>query len=216
MAAALINISLFYVFLLSNRTAGNASDEALDRLPTSATCMNLLKLPPYRRYTYVLTIKSQRFLMWSLNDLKYNVFVQQRANGAEVIVCNKFRCWFWLELIVAKYIPLQTIAFPVFQNKHHYSSTRWVWSSWPVSSCPIKDCSEAMNNTTRPFRRSNLQVGWLLADVVHHYRDHVEIKITTSAVHIWCGTSAVYINYPVVKYVQVLRKWGLVWWLLAV
>ncbi|CAI0467575.1 unnamed protein product [Linum tenue] len=30
------------------RAAGNASDEALDRLPTSATCMNLLKLPPYR------------------------------------------------------------------------------------------------------------------------------------------------------------------------
>ncbi|GFQ02234.1 E3 ubiquitin-protein ligase upl6 [Phtheirospermum japonicum] len=32
------------------RTAGNASEEALDRLPTSATCMNLLKLPPYRRF----------------------------------------------------------------------------------------------------------------------------------------------------------------------
>ncbi|KAK2990179.1 hypothetical protein RJ640_014631 [Escallonia rubra] len=31
------------------RAAGNASEEALDRLPTSATCMNLLKLPPYRR-----------------------------------------------------------------------------------------------------------------------------------------------------------------------
>ncbi|XP_019419938.1 PREDICTED: E3 ubiquitin-protein ligase UPL6-like isoform X2 [Lupinus angustifolius] len=30
------------------RTGGNASDEALDRLPTAATCMNLLKLPPYR------------------------------------------------------------------------------------------------------------------------------------------------------------------------
>ncbi|KAL3626638.1 E3 ubiquitin-protein ligase upl6 [Castilleja foliolosa] len=30
------------------RTAGNASEEALDRLPTSATCMNLLKLPPYK------------------------------------------------------------------------------------------------------------------------------------------------------------------------
>ncbi|KAK7303645.1 hypothetical protein RJT34_14556 [Clitoria ternatea] len=30
------------------RAGGNASDEALDRLPTSATCMNLLKLPPYR------------------------------------------------------------------------------------------------------------------------------------------------------------------------
>ncbi|XP_040990913.1 E3 ubiquitin-protein ligase UPL6 isoform X2 [Juglans microcarpa x Juglans regia] len=30
------------------RAAGIASEEALDRLPTSATCMNLLKLPPYR------------------------------------------------------------------------------------------------------------------------------------------------------------------------
>ncbi|MBA0629250.1 hypothetical protein Godav_023835 [Gossypium davidsonii] len=30
------------------RAAGSASEEALDRLPTSATCMNLLKLPPYR------------------------------------------------------------------------------------------------------------------------------------------------------------------------
>ncbi|XVE82321.1 hypothetical protein DITRI_Ditri15bG0138900 [Diplodiscus trichospermus] len=29
------------------RAAGTASEEALDRLPTSATCMNLLKLPPY-------------------------------------------------------------------------------------------------------------------------------------------------------------------------
>nr|XP_027118125.1 E3 ubiquitin-protein ligase UPL6-like [Coffea arabica] len=30
------------------RAAGSASEEALDRLPTAATCMNLLKLPPYR------------------------------------------------------------------------------------------------------------------------------------------------------------------------
>nr|GEY54429.1 E3 ubiquitin-protein ligase UPL6 isoform X1 [Tanacetum cinerariifolium] len=30
------------------RAAGSAFEEALDRLPTSATCMNLLKLPPYR------------------------------------------------------------------------------------------------------------------------------------------------------------------------
>uniref|UniRef100_A0A6N2LU27 HECT-type E3 ubiquitin transferase n=1 Tax=Salix viminalis TaxID=40686 RepID=A0A6N2LU27_SALVM len=30
------------------RAGGTASEEALDRLPTSATCMNLLKLPPYR------------------------------------------------------------------------------------------------------------------------------------------------------------------------
>ncbi|OMO53433.1 Ubiquitin-protein ligase 7 [Corchorus capsularis] len=30
------------------KAGGAASEEALDRLPTSATCMNLLKLPPYR------------------------------------------------------------------------------------------------------------------------------------------------------------------------
>ncbi|XP_073118616.1 E3 ubiquitin-protein ligase UPL6 [Henckelia pumila] len=30
------------------RTSGNASEEAVERLPTAATCMNLLKLPPYR------------------------------------------------------------------------------------------------------------------------------------------------------------------------
>nr|XP_028951954.1 E3 ubiquitin-protein ligase UPL6-like isoform X2 [Malus domestica]XP_028951955.1 E3 ubiquitin-protein ligase UPL6-like isoform X2 [Malus domestica] len=29
--------------------AGNGAEGALDRLPTAATCMNLLKLPPYRR-----------------------------------------------------------------------------------------------------------------------------------------------------------------------
>ncbi|KAL9251575.1 E3 ubiquitin-protein ligase UPL6-like protein [Drosera capensis] len=29
------------------RAAGSATEEALDRLPTAATCMNLLKLPPY-------------------------------------------------------------------------------------------------------------------------------------------------------------------------
>ncbi|XP_061360254.1 E3 ubiquitin-protein ligase UPL6-like isoform X2 [Gastrolobium bilobum] len=34
--------------LCIQRAAGNASEESLDRLPTSATCMNLLKLPPYR------------------------------------------------------------------------------------------------------------------------------------------------------------------------
>lgn len=31
------------------RAAGSATEEALERLPTSATCMNLLKLPAYRR-----------------------------------------------------------------------------------------------------------------------------------------------------------------------
>ncbi|XWS38900.1 hypothetical protein CRYUN_Cryun18bG0002900 [Craigia yunnanensis] len=31
------------------RACGSVSEEASDRLPTSATCMNLLKLPPYRR-----------------------------------------------------------------------------------------------------------------------------------------------------------------------
>ncbi|XP_050130421.1 E3 ubiquitin-protein ligase UPL6-like isoform X9 [Malus sylvestris] len=32
--------------------AGNGAEGALDRLPTAATCMNLLKLPPYRRSTW--------------------------------------------------------------------------------------------------------------------------------------------------------------------
>ncbi|WVY92397.1 hypothetical protein V8G54_031485 [Vigna mungo] len=36
------------------KAGGNASEEALDRLPTSATCMNLLKLPPYKRFVIVL------------------------------------------------------------------------------------------------------------------------------------------------------------------
>ncbi|KAH6757940.1 ubiquitin protein ligase 6 [Perilla frutescens var. hirtella] len=36
-------------------TAGNASEETLDRLPTSATCMNLLKLPPYRSSVGAIT-----------------------------------------------------------------------------------------------------------------------------------------------------------------
>lgn len=40
----------FYLY----RAAGSASEEALDRLPTSATCMNLLKLPPYRRFVQFL------------------------------------------------------------------------------------------------------------------------------------------------------------------
>ncbi|KAL5782068.1 hypothetical protein ACOSP7_007097 [Xanthoceras sorbifolium] len=37
------------------RAAGDSSDEALDRLPTSATCMNLLKLPPYRSKEHMST-----------------------------------------------------------------------------------------------------------------------------------------------------------------
>ncbi|KAK6117789.1 hypothetical protein DH2020_048461 [Rehmannia glutinosa] len=48
----LVGLGLDLIFdkysLLSDRTAGNAFEEALDRLPTSATYMNLLKLPPYR------------------------------------------------------------------------------------------------------------------------------------------------------------------------
>ncbi|KAF9623652.1 hypothetical protein IFM89_003684 [Coptis chinensis] len=33
--------------MLKSRTAADAYEEALYRLPTSATCMNLPKLPPY-------------------------------------------------------------------------------------------------------------------------------------------------------------------------
>lgn len=39
--------------MFAYRAAGSASEEALDRLPTAATCMNLLKLPPYRRFVVV-------------------------------------------------------------------------------------------------------------------------------------------------------------------
>jgi len=44
------------------RAGGNASEEALDRLPTSATCMNLLKLPPYKRFVIVLLV----FSVWNV------------------------------------------------------------------------------------------------------------------------------------------------------
>ncbi|GAB4825610.1 E3 ubiquitin-protein ligase upl6 [Ancistrocladus abbreviatus] len=44
------------------RAAGNASEEALDRLPTSATCMNLLKLPPYRNKEQL-----ERKLLYAVN-----------------------------------------------------------------------------------------------------------------------------------------------------
>lgn len=37
-------------FEICFRAAGSASNESVDRLPTSATCMNLLKLPPYQRF----------------------------------------------------------------------------------------------------------------------------------------------------------------------
>lgn len=36
-------------FCIQRTAPEDASDEMLDRLPTSATCMNLLKLPPYKR-----------------------------------------------------------------------------------------------------------------------------------------------------------------------
>ncbi|KAJ6891471.1 E3 ubiquitin-protein ligase UPL6-like isoform X1 [Populus alba x Populus x berolinensis] len=44
------------------RAGGTASEEALDRLPTSATCMNLLKLPPYRSKEQLATK-----LLYSIN-----------------------------------------------------------------------------------------------------------------------------------------------------
>jgi hypothetical protein len=49
-----LSLVLQFVGLSYCRAAGNAAEEALDRLPTSATCMNLLKLPPYRRFVPVL------------------------------------------------------------------------------------------------------------------------------------------------------------------
>ncbi|KAF9594038.1 hypothetical protein IFM89_026890 [Coptis chinensis] len=40
--------------MLKYMTAADASEEALYRLPTSAPCMNLLKLPPYGRFVTAL------------------------------------------------------------------------------------------------------------------------------------------------------------------
>lgn len=66
--------------VLFGRAGGSASEEALDRLPTSATCMNLLKLPPYKRFVLALiamwkwiflcfslglNIRSLTFFLWS-------------------------------------------------------------------------------------------------------------------------------------------------------
>ncbi|OVA16717.1 IQ motif [Macleaya cordata] len=51
------------------RAAGDASEEALDRLPTSATCMNLLKLPPYRRIPVMLEVGILSHLF--LNSTRY-------------------------------------------------------------------------------------------------------------------------------------------------
>jgi len=47
------NSSLWWNLLVLCRAASAPDDqsaETLDRLPTSATCMNLLKLPPYKRW----------------------------------------------------------------------------------------------------------------------------------------------------------------------
>lgn len=54
-----------FVFEYSLRAAGNASEEALDRLPTSATCMNLLKLPPYRRFVSFCYLSARSILYCS-------------------------------------------------------------------------------------------------------------------------------------------------------
>ena len=70
---ALTSVSGNFGFLIiSLRAAGNASEEALDRLPTSATCMNLLKLPPYRRFVviYFFCIKNLFFAPNSLNFIQ--------------------------------------------------------------------------------------------------------------------------------------------------
>ncbi|THG14289.1 hypothetical protein TEA_021874 [Camellia sinensis var. sinensis] len=70
------------------RAAGNASEEALDRLPTSATCMNLLKLPPYRSRSHLMGLKAWFGSVWLplLTLIKSLSMVQQRANGAEIVV----------------------------------------------------------------------------------------------------------------------------------
>lgn len=45
------------------RAGGSATEETLDRLPTSATCMNLLKLPPYRSKEQL-----ERKLLYAINS----------------------------------------------------------------------------------------------------------------------------------------------------
>lgn len=65
-----LSLSLVWPFVCLSyfRAAGNASEEALDRLPTSATCMNLLKLPPYRRFVPVLNsfLEMQRVFLGTI------------------------------------------------------------------------------------------------------------------------------------------------------
>lgn len=98
---------------------------------------------------------------WILND---NVSVQQRTNGAEVIVCHNFGCWFWLELMVAKYFP----ANDCFSRR----ASQLIDSLSLIELAgPIKDCSKAMSNWTRLVqkrcaRAADLQVRPLLADGV--------------------------------------------------
>ncbi|KAA3481219.1 E3 ubiquitin-protein ligase UPL6-like isoform X1 [Gossypium australe] len=62
------------------KAAGGASEEALDRLPTSATCMNLLKLPPYGSKEQL-----EAKLMYAINAdaviLKITRAVQQQGSS---------------------------------------------------------------------------------------------------------------------------------------
>ncbi|KAL6531706.1 hypothetical protein OROMI_028069 [Orobanche minor] len=55
------------------RTSGHASEDALDRLPTSSTCMNLLKLPPYRRFIVGVRTPADS----ELSKTGGNIFVQK-------------------------------------------------------------------------------------------------------------------------------------------
>ena len=54
------SLNIIVVLGLCFRAAGSANNEAVDRLPTSATCMNLLKLPPYQRFVlpiiYIISV----------------------------------------------------------------------------------------------------------------------------------------------------------------
>lgn len=55
--------------IYTNRAAGNASEEALDRLPTAATCMNLLKLPPYKRFASLNLSLKNALPIFCCNDV---------------------------------------------------------------------------------------------------------------------------------------------------
>ena len=70
-----------FVIGCSYRAAGSSSEEALDRLPTSATCMNLLKLPPYRRFVSRSFAELNKVLMPKPNIGENNIYQKKKNIG---------------------------------------------------------------------------------------------------------------------------------------